>query len=116
MRASGYNIGYSITSGIVGGLSPLAVTSIMANHGAGIYGAAFWTLAAGCVSAFAYLVTLWRFPACSHPHLRPLCQTELCVVSVSKRGAVDGPATLALTAGDGKQGQLKAVREASRDD
>ncbi|KIZ04144.1 Putative proline/betaine transporter [Monoraphidium neglectum] len=116
VRASGYNIGYSITSGIVGGLSPLAVTSIMANHGAGIYGAAFWTLAAGCVSAFAYLVTLWRFPACSHPHLRPLCQTELCVVSVSKRGAVDGPATLALTAGDGKQGQLKAVREASRDD
>ena len=79
VRASGYNLGYSITSGFVGGLSPFAITAIRTSEAdvTRDYGAALWTLAAGTVSAAAYLVTLWLKPACNTAAAQPLSATML---------------------------------------
>jgi hypothetical protein len=71
VRASGYNLGYSLTSGLVGGLTPFAVTAIRATGGqvTDTYGAALWMLAAGAVSALSYLAMARVFPETQHPKL-----------------------------------------------
>jgi hypothetical protein len=90
VRASGYNIGYALTSGLVGGLSPLAVTAIRDSRGPGavkVFGAAFWTLAAGAVSAIAYLVTLLRHPPCNYAGAQPLSDTQWRVPTFARSGS-----------------------------
>lgn len=62
-RASGYNLSYSLASGLLGGLTPLAVTAIRTSSAAGAvadYAAAYWQLAAAGVSVLAYLAALVR--------------------------------------------------------
>ncbi|GBF97663.1 MFS transporter [Raphidocelis subcapitata] len=79
VRASGYNLGYSLTSGLVGGLTPLAVTGIRASGSAAAaaYGSAFWTLAAGSVSVLAYVATLHYLPVCNRAAAQPLFSEQL---------------------------------------
>ena len=108
VRASGYNLSYSLASGLVGGLSPLAVTAIRSTNSQGtsgataIFGAAFWTLAAGVVSAIAYLVTLVVYPVCNRAAAQPLVSSQrhpmdkralhdLRSGSISRSGAVVEP-------------------------
>lgn len=101
VRASGYNLGYSLSSGLVGGLSPLAVTAIRAtgNPTAVYYGAALWTLASGAVSAVAYGLVLWYYPVCNRAGAQPLVAVqrrpqgtgelaELRAFSVQRSGAL----------------------------
>jgi hypothetical protein len=59
--------------GLIGGLSPMAVTAISSASGAsGEYGVAWWVLAWSLVSAAAYAATLWLFPACNRTAAMPL--------------------------------------------
>jgi hypothetical protein len=92
IRVSGYNLGYALASGFVGGLTPLAVTAIRSSAGAGSvvrdYGAPFWTLAAGGVSALAYVATLLAFPACNHAAARPLAAAPAARRGGPRRGQV----------------------------
>jgi hypothetical protein len=79
VRASGYNLGYSVTAGFVGGLSPMAVTAIRSSGSpsAHKYGSGFWALAAAAVSALAYSATAAKFPVCRAAKARPLEDSEL---------------------------------------
>lgn len=74
VRASGYNLGYSLAFGFVGGLSPMAVTAISSsqNAAASRYGVAFWVMAWGLASAGAFALVLWRYPACNRTAAMPL--------------------------------------------
>lgn len=79
VRASGYNLSYSLASGLLGGLTPLAVTAINASSRSGIvrdFAPAWWQLAAGGVSAAAYAVTRYAFPACNSAKMPPLLWTD----------------------------------------
>ncbi|KAI8471631.1 MAG: major facilitator superfamily domain-containing protein [Monoraphidium minutum] len=77
VRASGYNLGYSLAFGFVGGLSPVAVTAISSTSPASNdYGVAFWVLAWGLVSAAAFLLVLWLYPSCNRTAAMPLREAE----------------------------------------
>jgi hypothetical protein len=69
-RASGYNFAYNLSVGVLGGVSPLAISAIgraleAAGHSA-TYGPAWWILAGGVGTLLACVAICWHSPHCNY--------------------------------------------------